>query len=160
MNIREALETAIQFEKQIRDAYVEARDRAESREQKQWFHAFAKTEHEHYKYLTDSLQLWKQTGQLKLDYLSVKLDADLIEEEVKKAKLELKGGQFEGMNLIEMLKKIYQFEKKTFDFYLRVSMDLSLSDRKFFDRFVESEKGHLQNVQERIELLEENDQGH
>lgn len=152
MNIKQALDTAVSYENRVRDVYRAALAQANEPDVKKLLHGLAKEEHEHLRYLHDSIKLWTSTGQLMLEVLHAQVDEAEIRESVAKLRqLLLTEGR--RQTLLEILQTVLAMERETSGFYERVSRELSPPDAKFFARFVEAEYRHLSAVQRAVEAL-------
>jgi rubrerythrin len=146
MDIKQALESAIAFEKRVRDAYRTALDRIDASELKETLFALAKDEHEHLRYLRDSYQLWVTTGQLQVGVLKSHIDVRAVEAALERARAPLRRLEH-GDRVRAVLQAVLTVEEEAAAFYEQVDRELLAADRKYFSRFVEVERDHVAAVQ-------------
>ena len=156
MNIREAMELAIKYEKKIRDIYAAASKETRNPDSSQLLMDLARDEDNHFRYLTDSLKLWMETGQLQIDALSSSIDYAKAKESISKVrgKLPAPVANDTREERLRFWIGLYEIEKETFDFYTQAAKELDVHERKFFDRFVAVENKHLNLIQAKITSLQ------
>ena len=146
MNIEQAINTAIEYEIRVRDTYVEAAEEAITPEAKKVFKILGDEENEHVLYLEYKLKVWSEKGELSAEDLTTAIpQADDIAEAIKK--LDAKPATEVPRSELEALKRAFDIEKETSDFYNGLTRDLDEKGRLFFKRFVEIEEGHLSLLQ-------------
>ncbi len=69
ISIEEAIKTAIDYEKKIRDIYLEASEKTSDPEGKLFFKTMGEDEGGHVDYLEDRLERWTKTGELSVEKL-------------------------------------------------------------------------------------------
>ena len=156
MNTEQALKTAIEYEKRVRDVYVEARDETIDPEGKRLFSLMADEEHGHVIYLESKLSHWVTQQKISLDdFDAVRPPDDDIQQAVEKLqdKLLMEGRQEE----LALLNRALEVETETSQFYARMVAELPMPGKELFRRFLEIETGHLSLVQAEIEYLERKD---
>lgn len=150
MNVEEALETALEFENKVRDAYREMAEGASSEIGKNIFGVLAHEEHHHVEYLENRLREWRRAGVITAEGLETAVPRRAaVEEGVKKlakeATGEIRGGE------VEMLRRALHMETQASDFYKRMVAELPEEARPLFARFVEIEDGHTAVVQAELD---------
>ena len=153
MTIEEAIKTAIEYEKRVRDVYVEALDESTDKVARRVFRLMADEEHSHVLYLEAKLGQWVTKQQLFFDDLDTALPKkEKIQHEVEKLEdtlSEKKSHQEE----LQLLEKARVMEIETSDFYRKLTEELPEEGKAFFQRFLEIEDGHLGLVQAEIDAL-------
>jgi rubrerythrin len=150
MNVEEALETALEFENKVRDAYREMAEGAGSEIGKNVFGVLAHEEQHHVEYLESRLSEWRRAGVITAEGLETAVPRRAaIEEGVKnlsrEATGEIRGGE------VEMLRRALRMEIGANDFYKRMVNELPEEARPLFARFVEIEEGHTAVVQAELD---------
>lgn len=153
MNTEQALKTAIEYEKRVRDVYVEARDETTDPEGKRLFSLMADEEHGHVIYLEAKLSHWVTQQKISLDdFDSVRPPDEDIQQAVEK--LQDKLLTEERQEELTLLNKALDVETETSQFYARMVAELEAPGKELFRRFLEIETGHLSLVQAEIEYRE------
>lgn len=155
-NIEEAIKTAIEFEKKVREVYKEAEKQAKDPAGKHVLGALAKEEQDHLDYLEHKLEEWQKTKKITLERLdTVMPPKKAIEEEVDKLKDKTKIHDSEKHHSFElrMLRNALEVETETSDFYKRMVKELPKEGQRLFSRFVEIEEGHKMIVQAEIDYI-------
>jgi len=152
MTIEKAIQTAIQFENEVRDVYRSAAEEAADPVGKRIFTVLAGEEQGHVDYLQSRLEEWRKTGKVN----PVALDTAIPSREVI---AEAVDSVSEGMSDVDhaaelaMLRKALEAERKTSSFYEKMVAELPVEGQKLFRRFVEIEEGHLVIVQAEIDSV-------
>jgi rubrerythrin len=153
MTIEEAIKTAIEYEKRVRDVYVEAMDESTDPVAKRIFQLMSNEEHSHVLYLEAKLGQWITKQELFFEDLDTALPSkDIIQRGVEKLEdtwLEKKSRAQE----LQLLEKARAMEIETSDYYRKLTQDLPEKGQAFFRRFLEIEDGHLGLVQAEIDAL-------
>lgn len=149
MNIKEAIQTAIKYETKVRDAYRTAMNRDIDDRTRKLLLIIAKEEHGHLDYLRKAYDHLQKNGKLEKfesDLESAWYEAEesllLIGETLKNEKVE---------NSANVLETILAVESLTYNFYQKISRELPDKQRSFFERFVISEKRHMEKLQSLLE---------
>jgi rubrerythrin len=155
MNIREALLTAIDYEKRAQAAYAEAAESADDEDTKKILQMLAKDEEKHLRYMQDSFKLWTDTGQLQIAQLTSEIDFEKIRISNERLKNTLSGLRptESRQKILKLWFKVLDVEIETHRFYKEVSEQLVFFDKEFFQRFVEMESKHLNLINSRINAL-------
>ncbi len=152
MTVEEAIQTAIQYEAEVRDVYRDAAARMTDPTGKRVCEVMGNEEQEHLDYLTARLVEWRDTGKIEAAALkSAVPSCDVIAD----AAANVSGGMsdVDRASEREMLTKALEAENKTSSFYRKMVADLPSEARPLFERFVEIEEGHVAMVQAEIDSL-------
>ena len=151
MDIKEAINTALEYETRVREVYVEARDEATNEVARKIYALMADEENDHVEYLKHKLSTWLETGKLSADDLeSAVPDAEAVARAV--GELVTKVESEDQEREIAVLERAAEVEKETSAFYERMVDELSAGG-EFFRRFVTIENGHLALVLAEIDAL-------
>lgn len=152
MTIEKAIQTAIEFEHEVRDVYKAAAKQAVDPVGKRVFTVLADEEQGHVDYLENRLDEWRRTGEVNPGALTTAVPSqDVIAEAAT--------GVSQGMSdadhgtELEMLGKALEAERKTSSFYRRIVAELPPEGQRLFQRFVEIEEGHVAIVQAELDSL-------
>ncbi len=160
MNISEAIKTAIEYEKKVRDVYVEASAKTQNSNGHRVLQAMADEEQGHVDYLEYKLQEWQQSGSIRSDDLTTRLPSpDAIIQGIRKLEGHLSHRSekiIDPDSDLAMLENALRVEQDTSRFYEKMVNDLSADAQKLFARFLEIEKGHQAIVQAEIHSVQGN----
>jgi len=152
MKIEEAIQKAIEYEIRVREAYVEARDKATDPAGKRVFGLLADEEDVHVEFLEGQLSQWRKSGRLSAEDLETALPPFAeIQGELDKLQGALE--REDRGEEIAMLKKALKVETETKGYYERLVRELPPEGRAFFERFLQIEEGHVGLVQAEIDCL-------
>ena len=146
MNIEEAIQTAIQYEKRVVQVYEEAAKGSLDPAGRKLFGALVKEEEQHVAYLKFKLEEWKSTGRVTETSLGTVVPSRArIEEGIRtlRGQVARKAPESE----MRLLKRALDTEIETSAFYIRVVKELPPGEGKLFERFIEIEQGHEAIVQ-------------
>ena len=146
MELESALQSAIEFEKRIRDLYRNAVDQTEEAAGKKIFQELADDEQNHVAYLKSRLDEWQKTGAIS----AVKLESNIPEKAaIRKAAANLKSVLTEDSRGLkqQMLSQALEMEIQTSRFYEELVNKVSAEHRGMFHRFLEIENNHIEAVQ-------------
>jgi rubrerythrin len=150
MTVEEAINTALEYEHKVRDAYIDAVRQAKDEKGKKFFQVLASEEVHHVEYLEEKLGELKETGKVTTEGLKTHIPSkEKIAEAV--AKMEKPLEREDRGQEMEMLRKALALEEETSGFYKRMVGDLPVEARPLFSRFVEIEEGHLAIVQAELD---------
>ncbi|TFG82175.1 MAG: hypothetical protein E4H20_08220 [Spirochaetales bacterium] len=154
MTVDEAFQQALEYERRIRDQYVEAATEALIPEAKAFYKILGLDEESHVAYIEHKLEQWKSTGQAGVDRPVSVLPptADLIAA-IARAK-----SQFEAIpegGQMAALQNALKAERETSAFYRSVMTKLPDSAAGIFARLLEIEDGHTAIVQAELDLVSE-----
>jgi len=152
MTIAEAIQTAIEYEKKVRDVYVKSRQEAGNDVGKRVFGILAKEEQHHVDYLQQKLQELESTGSVSSDDLaSILPSAEAIAAAATTLERKLEADD-QGRE-VAMLRQAFQVEVETSEFYQRMAKELDREGRAFFARFLDIEEAHVALVRSEIDVL-------
>ncbi len=152
MTLEEAINTAIEYEIKVRDAYVDAVRRAKDEVGRKVFHVLAREEVHHVEYLEEKLQELKTTGTVTAEGLRTAIPSKAkIDEAVGQMKAPLQK-EDRGEEL-EMLRHALDLEIETGAFYKKMVDELPVEEKPVFARFLEIEEGHRAIVQAEIDHM-------
>ncbi len=152
MKVDEAIKTAIQYETNVRDVYLEALDKASDEKGKRIFKLLASEEQHHLDFLYSKLAMWQASGELTIEGLRTALPSkERIIEGTKKMKAQVSRKDYGAE--INMLQKALEAEKVTSSFYKKMVEKLPGDAQKMFAQFVEIEEGHLALVQAELDSV-------
>ncbi|MGB2987864.1 MAG: ferritin family protein [Phycisphaerae bacterium] len=152
MTIERAIQTAIEFENEVRDVYKAAAEEAVDPVGKRVFTVLANEEQGHVDYLQSRLEEWRKTG--KVD--PVALDTAVPSREVVAEAADNVSKSMSDVDHgteLKMLGKALEAERKTSSFYRKMVAELSAEGQKLFQRFVEIEEGHVAIVQAEMDSV-------
>jgi rubrerythrin len=155
MDIEQALTTAMEYERTIRDLYLEAVQATEDPTGKSVFQELADDEQYHLDYLQSRLEEWRQTGAVSVQELSSTIpDRETIQRQAAKLQSQL-SSEDRGLK-IHMLGKALKLEKQTSAFYQRLVDSLPGDLQTMFSRFLEIENNHVEAVQFELDHVSHN----
>lgn len=153
MDIQEALRTAIEYEKRVRDTYQEALAQATDPVGKRVFELLAGEESDHVSYLLAKLETYKKEHALSADDLDTDVPSvEAIQLAGEKLQEVLEGAANEDE--VKMLQRARTVELETSEFYKKMVDELPAPGKTFFKRFVEIEQGHVTLVEAELEYLQ------
>jgi len=146
MELEKALQSAIVFEKKIRDLYLSAVERTEEAAGKKIFQDLADDEQNHVAYLESRLDEWQKTGAIS----AAKLESTIPDQAtIRKAAADLKPvlqADTRGLKQ-QMLSQALNMETETSRFYEQLVEEVPAEHRDMFKRFLEIENNHIEAVQ-------------
>ena len=146
MNIEEAIQTALQYERRVVRVYEEAARGSLDPAGRKIFGALVKEEEQHVAYLLCKLEEWKKTGRVTETSLSTVVPSRArIEEGIRKLQGQVARKAPESE--MRLLKRALDTEIETSAFYIRVVNELPPEEGRPFERFIEIEQGHEAIVQ-------------
>jgi rubrerythrin len=152
MTIEEAIKTAIEYEKNIRNLYREAASASEDPAAIRIFNALGNDEEGHLAYLNDRLRQWRQTGRITAEKLETNIPSrEVINREIEKLNPRMAQGDQKSEK--QMFSKALKLEVETSRFYEQMVAKMSDEGRKMFARFVEIENGHIDMVQAELDYI-------
>ena len=152
MTIEKAIQTAIEFESQVRDMYKGAAKEAVDPVGKRVFTVLADEEQGHVDYLQSRLEEWRKTGKVNPGALETAVPSREVIAEAADRVSESMSDVDHGVEL-KMLGRALEAERKTSSFYRKMVAELPAEGQKLFQRFVEIEEGHLAIVQAEMDSL-------
>jgi len=152
MTIEEAIQTAIEYETNVKDVYTSAMTEAKDPVGKRVFKILGDEEQGHLDYLHHKLDELKNTGEVTPETLETCVPSmAVIERGISQLESQM-SGEDKG-NEIKMLEKALKVEEETSNFYKKMVAELPTKGQDFFKRFVEIEEGHMLIVQAEIDCL-------
>jgi len=155
MNLEEAITTALRYENQLRDIYLQGALETTDPKGKKVFQDLADDEQRHVVYLEHALKQWKESGQIssrKLESAIPPLEA--IRKEAARVSSHMSR---EDRGLQEQqLSKALKVEKETSRFYEQLVSELPEQGREMFARFLEIENAHVEAVQFELDHVSHN----
>ncbi|UCG32452.1 MAG: ferritin family protein [Phycisphaerales bacterium] len=152
MTIEEAIQTAIEFENEVRDVYKAAATEAVDPVGKRVFTVLADEEQKHVDYLESRLEEWRRAGKVNPVSLETAVPSREVIAKAAHGVSEGMSGGDHGMEL-KMLGRALEAERKTSSFYRKMVVELPAEGQKLFERFVEIEEGHVAIVQAEMDSV-------
>lgn len=151
MTLEEAILMALAYETKVRDAYMDAAEKAGDKVGRKVFETLGNEEQGHIDYLQSRLDEWKATGKIRAEELATVIPpGHVIEAGV--SKLDRQMSKADRGSEVESLSKALQLEKETSEFYQNMVNELK-EEGEVFARFMEIERGHLAIVQAELDYL-------
>jgi rubrerythrin len=152
MTIEEAIQTAVEYETNVKGVYKSAIESAMDPVGKRVFKVLADEEQGHLDYLHHKLDELKETGNVTPETLETCIPSEAaIARGISQLESRLEG-EDKGSE-IKMLEKALKVEEETSNFYKKMVAELPAEGQDFFERFVEIEEGHMLIVQAEIDCL-------
>lgn len=152
MRIEEAIKTAIEFEKGIRDLYHQAADAVGNRVGENLMRSLAEDEQNHVDYLEDKMRQWHETGLLNVDELpTVNINSERIIKDVEAVAKRL-SEKDHGLEQ-QLLSKALKAELATSKFYSEMVESMQNEGQRLFQRFLDIENEHINIVQAQMDYL-------
>ena len=153
MTIIEALKTAISYEEKVRDTYLSAAQKTLDATGKRVFSLMADEEGDHVRYLEAKLKEVQGGGSLTVSELATQVPSpERIAAATSTLPDKLEDVAREGE--LAMLAKAREVELETSAFYQKMVEELPPEGRRFFERFVEIENGHVALVEAEMDFLQ------
>jgi len=155
MTVEEAIISALDYERKVRDYYVQAAKSTDDPKGKEVFGALADEEQSHVDYLESRLEHWRENGCLDVIELTTTLPSRqwISEGMAQMQKTDLKR---DYSTEIKMLKSALKLEEEVRDHYGKLVAGLRDEAQDMFRRFLEIEDGHTAIVQAEIDALQGN----
>ena len=152
MNLKTALQTAMEIEAKIRDIYSEALDRCTDDAGRRFFSMMRDDEQYHHDYLGKRLQELNSSGSIQ--YLDIKMNiptSQQIQDCLKDVRHAI---MVEDRGMIQqMLSNALATEVVTSQFYEKMVSNSDGQSKKMFARFLEIENGHIAAVQAELDYV-------
>ena len=152
MQIEEALQTAIEYETELRDIYFEAAEAEDDDKGRQFFQTMGNDEQGHLDYLKDQLEKWQKTGKLSAEKLET---AAPSQKEIERHAAEVKSlavKDFRGLKS-QMLSRALKMEIKTSEFYQKMVDEMPAEAQQMFARFLEIENNHIKSIEFELDYI-------
>ncbi len=153
MDLKEALTTAIEFERDVQSHYARGADEILDPRGKKVFATLAKEELGHLAYLKSRLAEWHRGGQVSTPELPTVLPRTDWVERARSRVAQEPERTIAVKGELELLKVALELERQTSGFYRQLVATLPSPERELFARFLEIEEGHLAVVQAEIDAL-------
>jgi rubrerythrin len=152
MDLEQAITTALRYENQLRDIYLQGAREANDPKGKKIYQDLADDEQSHVEYLEHKLRQWQETGQITVEKLESNIPSlKSIRKEVAKASYYMSKKDSDLQE--QQLSKALEVEKETSRFYQQLVSELSEEGRDMFSRFLEIENAHLEAVQFELDYV-------
>jgi rubrerythrin len=152
MNLEQAINTALDYERKVRDTYRDALKKMKDDTGRKVFQVLADEEQGHVDYLESRLREWTKTGKLTPEKLATAIPSpEQIAAGVKQLKQPLK--RIDHSAELELLKKALEVELTAGNFYGQMAKEMDGDGQKMFARFLEIEQGHRTIVQAQIDAV-------
>jgi rubrerythrin len=154
MNLQEALQTAIEHERHIRDHYARGAEAIVDPSGKKAFQTLAKEEQGHVEYLESRMDEWRRTGSVSTPALGTILPPRWWLEETVANLGKTDAAKIANKPELDLLKAALQLEQQTSGFYKDMVAKLPEGERELFSKFLEIEDGHVAIVQAELDALQ------
>jgi rubrerythrin len=152
MTLEEAIRTAISYETNIRDLYIDAAETAPDPVGKKLFEMLGNDEQSHLDYLNVKLAQWQKTGQITVERLeSVVPPLENIRKDM--GKLQDRMDKDDRKSEKQMLSKALKVEVETSNFYKKMVSEMSDEAKTLFANFLEIEERHTEAIQIQLDYL-------
>jgi len=152
MTVEEAIQTAIEYENNVRDVYHDAAAQIADPIGKKVFTVLAREEQYHVNYLEARMKEWRETGQVNPGRLETAVPEHSV---IDKASHELSKSMSvkDRGTEMDLLRKALAAEHQTSTFYKKMVDELPPEGQKLFEPFIEIEDGHVTIVQAEMDSL-------
>ena len=153
MDLKEALTTAIDFERKVQDHYAKGTKEILDSRGKKVFATLAKEELGHIAYLESRLAEWLKDGRVSTPDLPTILPSKEWIDEARARVARDPERTIAVKDELELLKIALDLERRTSGFYRQLVETLAVEHRGLFARFLEIETAHLAIVQAEIDAI-------
>jgi rubrerythrin len=152
MQIEKAIQTAIEYETELRNIYFEAAEAEVDDKGRQFFQTMGKDEQGHLDYLKDRLEQWQKTGKLSAEKLHTSAPSL---EEIERHAAEVKSLVEKGSRGLksQMLSRALKMEIKTSEFYQQMVDEMPADAQQMFARFLEIENNHIKTIEFELDYI-------
>ena len=152
MEIEKAIQTAIDYETNIRNIYRDAAQSILNPEGRRFFKMMGDDEQYHLDYLKERLKTWQDTGKLSVEKLdSIVPSKEMIQKETEKIKARMATRDLSSIKVI--LGRALQAEVETSRFYEEMVKTMTREGQQMFARFLEIEENHIAAVQAELDYV-------
>ena len=152
MTTEEAINSAIDFEKKVRDLYFDYWKKTEDNTGKRILQVLGTEEQDHVNYLEFKLKQFKEKGRVKAEKIKTRIPSkERIQSGLQK--LEKRITDKDLSNDLDLLKKALEMEKESTAFYKTLVGELKGEEQKLFSNFLNIEEGHQAIVQAEIDSI-------
>ncbi len=152
MDIREAVETAMQYEQRIRDLYGEAARKANLPQAKRFFQMLSDDEQSHFDYLAGQLKAWDEEGKLEPRPISSDVPR-LADVDAASVPVSERLSEEDRDDLKQVLSKALKAEVETSDFYRKLTEEFTDEAKTMFSGFLAIEENHVAAVEAELNVL-------
>jgi rubrerythrin len=152
MTVEEAIQTAIEYENNVRDVYRDAANKVIDPIGKKIFNVLAKEEQYHIDYLEARMKEWRENGQVNPAQLDTAVPEHSVIDRASRTVSETMSVKDRGTEM-DLLRKALAAEHQTSAFYKKMVGELPPEGQKLFAPFVEIEDGHVDIVQAEMDSL-------
>lgn len=158
MTVEEAIRTAIEYERNVRDFYADAMNTVQDPAGRKVLDVLAREEQYHVDYLEEVLSRWKESGEISGDRLNTAVpDRRKIQDSLLKMREQMSRRDPSVVRqdrALKIMEKALDTEMETSRFYHRmVDSFQEQAPREMFARFLEIEDGHVAIVRAEIDAL-------
>lgn len=155
MNIEEAIVSALEYERRVRNHYTDAAGKTDDPKGMEIFQALAEEEQGHVDFLECRLERWREQGKLDIITITSMLpDRSWIEQ--GNAKMQKVSFDRDYSTEIQMLRDAVKLEEDVSDHYKHLVSGLDGDAQSMFQRFLDIEDGHTAIVQAELDALDGN----
>jgi rubrerythrin len=153
MKIEEAIQTALNYENNVRDHYKEAAEKAEDPKAKKFFDLLAREEQGHVEYLLAKQSQWEDDGKLEVGEIGTLLPKpELLRKGLENLQTSAETRDYETD--VQKLYTALQLEEEVSALYKEMVAQIDHPDAgAMFQRFLEIEDGHTAIVQAEIDVV-------
>jgi len=152
ISLEEAIKTAIEYEKKVRDVYINAIKNVPEDIGKKIFKVLADEEQHHIDYLNRRLEEFQKDGKIQFEVLKTVIPSKTqIENDIHNIETKVKIGD----NRVEeeLLRQAFEAELETKTYYENLVNKLKDDEKALFSRFLEIEEAHGAIVQAEIDSI-------
>jgi rubrerythrin len=152
VKMEKAIQTAIDYETNIRNIYRDAAQSVHFPEGRRFFKMMGDDEQYHLDYLKERLKTWQKTGKLSVEKLdSIVPSKEMVQKETEKIKSRISAKELSSIKVI--LGRALQAEVETSRFYEKMVKELTRDGQQMFARFLEIEENHIAAVQAELDYI-------
>lgn len=155
MDLQQALNVALDYERKVRDHYAAGVKLITDPRGKRVFETLAKEEQGHVAYLEHCREKWSSSGVVPETQLTpvVQSSAGWIEE-AKRDLVQREQRRDANATELQLVKDALKLEIATSEFYEQLLEDIPSEHRPLFEKFLHLERGHVQIVQAELDSLQ------
>ncbi len=152
MTLEEAIKTALEYERKIRDIYENASEHTSHDAARRIYGILGQEEQTHVDYLAEKLKEWRKTGAVTIKKLKTAVPSyDAISDEESRIKTELSEDDLNDEK--RTLSKALRAEIETSEFYKKIVEELPPEGKELFAPFIEIEDRHINAVQAELDYV-------
>lgn len=155
MDLQQALNVALDYERKVRDHYATGAKLITDPHGRRVFEILAKEEQGHVDYLEHCLAQWGSSGVVPEMQLTpvVQPSSEWIEE-AKRDLVQREQPRDANATELQLVKDALKLEIATSEFYEKLLKDIQAEHRPLFEKFLHLERGHVQIVQAELDSLQ------